>query len=156
MIRSKTFATCSAPHRLETKLKFNLPSRPSVLAVACVALLAGMLPSCASSRRNQVVTVPGETVPHKIQKGQPSEYDGWVLPTPLFNELAPCFKKVLESGETIDEGDVIEKPVPEKELSAPEPEAKKPIPLPLKQTRGPTSSEPPIVTRTLFCVRPEQ
>lgn len=55
------------------------------------------------------MTVPGETVPHKIQRGQVSEYDGWVLPTPLFNELAPCFKERLENlpatepvGEPID------------------------------------------------------
>jgi hypothetical protein len=46
-----------------------------------------------------VIAVPGETIPHKIRKGQVSEYDGWVLPTPLFNELTPCFKKMLEEGE---------------------------------------------------------
>jgi hypothetical protein len=25
-----------------------------------------------------------------------SEYDGWILPTPLFNRLTPCFRDVLE------------------------------------------------------------
>lgn len=44
-----------------------------------------------------VIAVPGETVPHRIRRGQPSDYDGWVVPTPLFNELAPCFRRQLET-----------------------------------------------------------
>jgi hypothetical protein len=47
--------------------------------------------------RQQVIAVEGEQVPHKIQRGEVSKYDGWILPTPLFNRLTPCFKSVLEN-----------------------------------------------------------
>jgi hypothetical protein len=46
-----------------------------------------------------VIALPGDDVPHKIERGQVSEYDGWILPTPLFNRLTPCFKEVLEHPE---------------------------------------------------------
>lgn len=46
--------------------------------------------------RPDVIAIPGETVPHKISRGEVSLYDGWVVPTPLFNELAPCFRDALQ------------------------------------------------------------
>jgi len=56
---------------------------------------------CASTdQRPKVIAVPGDNVPHKISRGEVSEYDGWILPTPLFNRLTPCFKDVLEHPET--------------------------------------------------------
>lgn len=62
-------------------------------------LLAGLGGCCTIHHKEEVIAVPGETVPHKIAKGEVSEYDGWVLPTPLFNRLTPCFKDVLEAGD---------------------------------------------------------
>src|SRR5262245_5731655 len=84
----------------------NLRSRSGLRKVACATLVAlGLigLPGCTSTNpRPKVIAVPGEDVPHKIQRGEVSEYDGWVLPTPLFNRLTPCFKDVLEHPETRD------------------------------------------------------
>ena len=75
--------------------------------VLLIALLVLAICGCASTRptmsRNQVIAVPGETVPHPIQKGQTSNYDGWVVPTPLMNELAPCFRDRL-THPPVDEG----------------------------------------------------
>ena len=50
----------------------------------------------APSRRPTVIAVPGDEMPHQIRIGDVSEFDGFVLPTPLFRKLTPCFKDVLE------------------------------------------------------------
>jgi hypothetical protein len=81
------------PPRVETSRKFRTLSP---IGVALVALLASLAAGCSvSPKRPQAIAVPGDTVPHKIERGQVSEYDGWILPTPLFNELLPCFRDQL-------------------------------------------------------------
>src|SRR5579872_298368 len=66
------------------------------IALAAMLLLTG----CQSVRPRQgVIAVEGDQVPHKIRRGEISHYDGWILPTPLFNRLTPCFKSLLESPE---------------------------------------------------------
>src|SRR5262245_23788815 len=74
-------------------------SRLGIFAVVC-GILGGPLGCSSFDRRPKVVAVPGDNVPHKISRGEVSEYDGWILPTPLFNRLTPCFKDVLEHPET--------------------------------------------------------
>src|SRR5262245_12103854 len=87
------------PHEA-TRERFK-PVSPSGARRAAVGILVTLaLVGCASTNpRPKVIAVPGEDVPHKIQRGEASEYDGWVLPTPLFNKLTPCFKDVLEHPE---------------------------------------------------------
>lgn len=140
MIRKRTCNSFNALHRPATKHPFRKPLLPGVCAAVCSVLLV-LMGGCVSSRenRNQVVPIPGETVPHQIRKGQPSEYDGWVVPTPLFNELAPCFKKVLESPEPGES---------EEEPEAPEP---KTIPLPRSEAMKPASVA---FQPKLFCRKP--
>lgn len=67
---------------------------------ACGALLCA-LAGCAALQpaktppRPAVIAVPGEHLPHRIARGETSRYDGWVVPTPLMVELAPCFRDIL-------------------------------------------------------------
>jgi hypothetical protein len=63
------------------------------------------------------VAVPGDDVPHKIERGQVSENDGWIPSTPLFNRLTPCFrgeqqttpvpKRGANSGQAAERGSMI-------------------------------------------------
>src|SRR5262249_53018445 len=100
MRREKTFATRRSPRRPATSKLCSRILPPGILPVACAAL--GLLGCASSNPRPRVVSLPGDDVPHKIERGQVSEYDGWILPTPLFNRLTPCFKDVLEHPETED------------------------------------------------------
>ena len=68
-------------------------------------------------RQTPISAVPLDDVPHKIERGQVSEYDGWILPTPLFNRLTPCFggeqqttpvpKRGAHSGQAAKRGSMI-------------------------------------------------
>jgi hypothetical protein len=114
MIRFGRLRTCRGQRRAAMPLRCrrNMPSGdaaarsewlreiglPFCLVLIALAVLA--MCGCASTRPttspNQVIAVPGETVPHPIRNGETSNYYGWVVPTPLMNELAPCFRDRLE------------------------------------------------------------
>lgn len=59
---------------------------------------ASILPQTTPTPPPRTIAVPAETVPHKLRKGDPSPLDGWLVPTPLFNELLPCFRDELLNG----------------------------------------------------------
>lgn len=77
------------------------PQRPATRSGFSRSLLAGVavvaLIGCeAIGHRPKVIAVPGEHVPHHLEQGEAAPTEGWLLPTPLFNELLPCFKGRLE------------------------------------------------------------
>lgn len=75
------------------------PRRPATSKLCRMLLPIGLiLAGCRSLQpRPKVIAVEGEQVPHKISKGGTSDYDGWVVPTPLFNRLTPCFRDTLQN-----------------------------------------------------------
>lgn len=70
-------------------------SRSFLVGVAAAALAGCHL----IGERPQVIAVPGDQVPHHLEKDEAAPREGWLLPTPLFNELLPCFKEHLEAGD---------------------------------------------------------
>lgn len=102
-----------------TKGKFRRISRSGSAAVIC-AILALSIAGCVHTKKKDVIATETDQLPHLIKKGEPSQFEGYVLPTPLFNRLTPCFKDVLENPPAAEEP----KPLPEPKdstLQAPPP-----------------------------------
>lgn len=97
-----------------------------------VAMLC--LAGCHLFRRDQgpsqVITVPEQTVPHRLLQEEPAPFDGWLLSDALMNEISPAVRNFYESGavpgeQALDYDRALEQPETYElpPLDAPEPPA---------------------------------
>ncbi|QDV52130.1 hypothetical protein [Gimesia fumaroli] len=78
----------------ETNRRFSPSFIAGVLVLGFVAISGcNVFERYERKPKPDVITVPDQMVPNKLDQGEPAPFDGWLFSTPLFNEYAPHWQK---------------------------------------------------------------